>query len=178
MHNGSVGPEVHAVYPGSFDPPTNGHLDVIARAAAIFPKVTVAVVVNPQKRDPFFAIDEREEMLRACVSGFANVRVEHFRGLLANFVRAEHAQVIIKGLRVVSDFESEMSFAHMNRSLSGVDTMFLMSDSSYSFVSSSLIKEVFLQGGDISAFVPPTVLDFMQAKRSSGGTHVDLSRHR
>jgi pantetheine-phosphate adenylyltransferase len=93
-------------------------------------------------------------------------------------VRAEHAHVIIKGLRVVSDFESEMSFAHMNRSLSGVDTMFLMSDSSYSFVSSSLIKEVFLQGGDISAFVPSTVLEFMQAKRSSGGTHVDLSRHR
>jgi pantetheine-phosphate adenylyltransferase len=177
-NNGSLRSEVHAVYPGSFDPPTNGHLDVIARAAAIFPKVTVAVVVNPQKRDPFFDIGEREEMLRACVSSFANVRVEHFRGLLADFVRAEHAHVIVKGLRVISDFESEMSFAHMNRSLSGVDTMFLMSDSSYSFVSSSLIKEVFLQGGDISAFVPSTVLEFMQAKRSSGGTHVDLSRHR
>lgn len=144
---GNAPRQTHAVYPGSFDPPTNGHLDVVARAAAIFPLVTVAVVVNPQKRDPFFTLDEREEMLRACVARHPNVRVRHFRGLLADFVRDEQADVIVKGLRVVSDFESEMSFAHMNRSLSGVDTMFLMSDAGYSFVSSSLIKEVFLQGG-------------------------------
>jgi len=156
--------QVHAVYPGSFDPPTNGHLDVIARAAAIFPLVTVAVVANPQKRDPLFTLDERENIVRACVAGHPNVRVEHFRGLLADFVRDKQADVIIKGLRVVSDFESEMSFAHMNRSLSGVDTMFLMSDSSYSFVSSSLIKEVFLQGGDIRDFVPISVLELMREK--------------
>jgi pantetheine-phosphate adenylyltransferase len=166
--NGSV-PQSHAVYPGSFDPPTDGHLDVIARSAAIFPLVTVAVVVNPQKRSPLFTLDEREEMLRRCTSSYANVRVDHFRGLLADYVRSISADVIVKGLRVVSDFENEMAFAHMNRSLSNVDTMFLMSDSSYSFVSSSLIKEVFLQGGDIAKYVPEVVLEFMNTKRHAQG---------
>jgi pantetheine-phosphate adenylyltransferase len=161
---GSTSRQVHAVYPGSFDPPTNGHLAVVARTAAIFPLVTVAVVANPQKRDPLFSLDERENLVRKCVGMHPNVHVEHFRGLLADFVRDVQADVIIKGLRVVSDFESEMAFAHMNRSLSGVDTMFLMSDSSYSFVSSSLIKEVFLQGGDIADFVPISVLEFMREK--------------
>lgn len=169
----------HACCPGSFDPPTNGHLDIIERAAAIFPLVTVAVVVNPQKRDPFFSLDEREAMLRACVAAHSNVRVSHFRGLLADFVVQEKIDVIVKGLRVVSDFENEMAFAHMNRSLADVDTMFLMSDAGYSFLSSSLIKEVFLQGGDVTAFVPANVLALMQAKhRPIGGTHVDLPRHR
>jgi pantetheine-phosphate adenylyltransferase len=169
MYNGAPVPQSHAIYPGSFDPPTNGHLDVIARSAAIFPIVTVAVVVNPQKRSPHFTLDEREEMLRRCTSGLPNVRVAHFRGLLADYVRKIGAHVIVKGLRVVSDFENEMAAAHMNRSLSGVDTMFLMSDSSYSFVSSSLIKEVFLQGGDIARYVPDVVLEFMHQKRLSHG---------
>ncbi|GAC1441667.1 MAG: pantetheine-phosphate adenylyltransferase [Vulcanimicrobiaceae bacterium] len=165
MRNGAGVPQSHAIYPGSFDPPTNGHLDVIARAAAIFPLVTVAVVVNPQKRSPFFALEEREEMLRRCTNVYSNVRVDRFRGLLADFVKKHDADVIVKGLRVVSDFENEMAFAHMNRSLSNVDTMFLMSDSSYSFVSSSLIKEVFMQGGDIAKYVPDVVLEFMHHKR-------------
>jgi len=164
VRNGTQ-PQSHAVYPGSFDPPTNGHLDVIARSAAIFPLVTVAVVVNPQKRSPFFTLDEREEMLRRCTSVHPNVRVDHFRGLLADYLQSIDADVIVKGLRVVSDFENEMAFAHMNRSLSNVDTMFLMSDSSYSFVSSSLIKEVFLQGGDIAKYVPDVVLEYMHNKR-------------
>ena len=168
MQNGEP-PRAHAVYPGSFDPPTNGHLDVIARAAAIFPLVTVGVVVNPQKRNPLFTIDERDAMLRQITSAYTNVRVAHFRGLLADFVRDSKADVIVKGLRVVSDFESEMAFAHMNRSLADVDTMFLMSDSSYSFVSSSLIKEVFLQGGDISKYVPDVVLEYMLLKRHAQG---------
>jgi pantetheine-phosphate adenylyltransferase len=159
----------HAIYPGSFDPPTNGHLDVITRAAAIFPLVTVAVVVNPQKRKPAFTLEEREEMLRRCTAQHANVRVAHFSGLLADFVKKSEADVIVKGLRVVSDFESEMAFAHMNRSLSGVDTMFLMSDSAYSFVSSSLIKEVFQQGGDVHKYVPPPVLEYLQSKRHVTG---------
>jgi pantetheine-phosphate adenylyltransferase len=159
----------HAVYPGSFDPPTNGHLDVIERAAAIFTVVTVAVVVNPQKRSPLFTLDEREEMLRRSIARFDNVRVDHFRGLLAAYVAKIEADVIVKGLRVVSDFENEMAFAHMNRSLSDVDTLFMMADSSYSFVSSSLIKEVFLQGGDISKYVPEVVLESMQAKRNVHG---------
>ncbi len=159
----------HAIYPGSFDPPTNGHLDVIARASAVFTTVTVAVVVNPQKRGPYFVIDERETMLRRCTVDYPNVRVDHFRGLLADYVRKIAADVIVKGLRVVSDFENEMAFAHMNRSLTGVDTMFLMSDSSYSFVSSSLIKEVYLQGGDIARYVPDVVLEFMRSKRHANG---------
>ncbi len=162
-------PHGHAVYPGSFDPPTNGHLDVVARAAKVFATVTVAVVVNPQKRNPYFRVEERKELLRRCAAQYANVRVEHFRGLLADYVKESGADVIVKGLRVVSDFESEMAFAHMNRSLAGVDTMFLMSDSSYSFVSSSLIKEVFLQGGDISRYVPPVVLEYMNTKRHANG---------
>ncbi len=169
MDNGRPAPQGHAVYPGSFDPPTKGHLDVIARAAAIFPIVTVAVVVNPQKRSPLFTLDEREAMLRSCTAPYPNVRVDHFRGLLADYITKIAAHVIVKGLRVVSDFESEMAFAHMNRSLSDVDTMFLMSDSSYSFVSSSLIKEVFLQGGDIAKYVPDVVLACMNQKRLAHG---------
>ncbi len=159
----------HAIYPGSFDPPTNGHLDVIERAASVFSTVTVAVVVNPQKRKPHFTLDERETMLRSCAEPYVNVRVDHFRGLLADYVNRIDADVIVKGLRVVSDFENEMAFAHMNRSLTGVDTMFLMSDSSFSFVSSSLIKEVFLQGGDISKYVPDVVLGYMKHKRHANG---------
>jgi pantetheine-phosphate adenylyltransferase len=169
MLNGQNSPRSHAVYPGSFDPPTNGHLDVIARTAAVFPLVTVAVVMNPQKSAPLFSLDERETILQRCTAEYSNVRVGYFRGLLADYVSRIQAHVIVKGLRVVSDFESEMAFAHMNRSLSKVDTMFLMSDSSYSFVSSSLIKEVFLQGGDISKYVPGVVLESMEAKRLSHG---------
>lgn len=170
-----------AVYPGSFDPPTIGHLDVIARAARAFEHVTVAVVANPQKRTPYFALDEREAMLRECIGAAStNVRVDHFRGLLADYVTSLGADVIVKGLRAISDFENEMATAHMNRSLSGVDTLFLMAESSYSFVSSSLVKEVFLEGGDIAKFVPGPVLARMNHIRTAlGGTpHVDLPRHR
>jgi len=161
----TTAPGAHAVYPGSFDPPTSGHLDVVERAAVLFPLLTVAVVANPQKRDPFFTLEERELMLRECVRARPNVRVANFRGLLADFVREAGARTIVKGLRVVSDFENEMAFAHMNRALSGVDTLFLMSDARFSFISSSLIKEVYLQGGDVSSYVPSTVLDFMRDKR-------------
>jgi pantetheine-phosphate adenylyltransferase len=156
-----------AVYPGSFDPLTNGHLDVIERATHCFGEVVVAIVVNPQKRAPMFSLEEREAMLKACVARLANVRVEHFRGLLADYVRAARADVIVKGLRVVSDFESEMSAALMNRSLSNVDTLFLMSDQKYSFVSSSLVKEVFFLGGEVAALVPEPVLRVMAEKRIS-----------
>ena len=156
-----------AVYPGSFDPPTNGHLDVIERAARCFGELLVAIVVNPQKRAPMFLLEEREEMLKASVAGLANVRIEHFRGLLADYVRAARADVIVKGLRVISDFESEMSAALMNRSLSDVDTLFLMSDQKYSFVSSSLVKEVYFLGGDVAALVPEPVLRVMAEKRTN-----------
>ena len=126
-----------------------------------------AVVVNPQKREPMFTLEEREAMIRDCVKSLSNVRVEHFRGLLADYVREQRAAVIIKGLRVVSDFESEMSTALMNRALSDVDTMFLMSDQRYSFVSSSIVKEVFFLGGDVAALVPDPVMRLMAAKRAT-----------
>jgi pantetheine-phosphate adenylyltransferase len=157
---------IRAVYPGSFDPPTNGHLDVIERTARCVGELIVAIVVNPQKRDPMFALEERESMLAQSVAHLPNVRVEHFRGLLADFVKARKADVIVKGLRVVSDFENEMSTALMNRGLSDVDTFFLMSDQKYSFVSSSLVKEVFFLGGDVAALVPEAVLRVMSAKRA------------
>ena len=156
-----------AIYPGSFDPPTNGHLDVIVRASKIFAELTVAVVVNPQKREPMFSLDERKTMIAQCVEGLPNVKVEHFRGLLADYAKEKHTDVIIKGLRVVSDFESEMSTALMNRSLSDVDTMFLMSDQKYSFVSSSIVKEVFFLGGDVTALVPDPVMRFMSRRREA-----------
>ena len=166
MTNGKPMRATRAVYPGSFDPPTNGHLDVIERAARCFGELLVAIVVNPQKRAPMFSLEEREAMLKASVATLPNVRVEHFRGLLADYVRAAQADVIVKGLRVVSDFESEMSAALMNRSLSDVDTLFLMSDQKYSFVSSSLVKEVFFLGGEVGALVPEPVLRVMAEKRT------------
>lgn len=156
-----------AVYPGSFDPLTVGHLDVIERAAQIFDRVLVAVVVNPQKREPLFTLDEREMMIREAIAHVPNVQVAHFRGLLADFVRSLGANVIVKGLRVVSDFESEMSTALMNRSLSGVDTCFLPSDPRWSFVSSTLVKEVYNLGGDVTEYVPPSVLRLMRKKRQT-----------
>jgi pantetheine-phosphate adenylyltransferase len=156
-----------AIYPGSFDPMHMGHLDVIERAAAIFPRVFVAVVVNPQKREPLFTLEERKQMIVAATKHCGNVVVTDFRGLLAGFVKQIGAGVIVKGLRVVSDFENEMSTALMNRSLSGVDTVFLPSDPRYSFISSSLLKEVFFLGGEIEHYVPDAVLQLMRVKRAS-----------
>jgi pantetheine-phosphate adenylyltransferase len=167
LTNGKLERVTRAVYPGSFDPPTNGHLDVIERAAGCFGELIVAIVVNPQKRAPMFSLEERVAMLKASVARVTGVRVEHFRGLLADYVKAAEADVIVKGLRVVSDFESEMSAAMMNRSLSDVDTLFLMADHEYSFVSSSLVKEVFFLGGDVAALVPEPVLRVMAEKRNS-----------
>ena len=167
MDNGRRKAMTHALYPGSFDPPTNGHLDVIRRAAAIFGKLTVAVVVNPQKRETMFTLEERETMLRECLRDIPNASVDNFRGLLADYVKSVDADVIVKGLRVVSDFESEMSTALMNRALSKVDTMFFVSDQKYSFVSSSIVKEVFFLGGDVAKLVPEPVLRVMEQKRTN-----------
>jgi len=139
---------------------------VIRRAADVFNTLTVAVVVNPQKRETMFTVDERKAMLEECTRELLNVNVVDFRGLLADFIKLINADVIVKGLRVVSDFESEFSTALMNRSLADVDTMFLMSDAKYSFVSSSLVKEVFLLGGDVSSYVPESVLRTMNKRRS------------
>jgi pantetheine-phosphate adenylyltransferase len=160
-------PPPTAIYPGSFDPLTLGHLDVMERAAAIFPRILVAVVVNPQKREPLFTLDERKQMIVAATKHLGNVDVEDFRGLLADFATSVGAKVIVKGLRVVSDFENEMSTALMNRSLSGIDTVFVPSDPKYSFVSSSLVKEVFFLGGAIDQYVPEAVLHVLRAKRAT-----------
>jgi len=128
--------------------------------------VLVAVVVNPQKREPLFSLDERKRMIAESMRHLDNVDVTDFRGLLAHFVKAQNIDVIVKGLRVVSDFESEMSTALMNRSLSEVDTVFLPSDPRYSFVSSSLVKEVFFLGGEIEQYVPAPVLRTLHEKRA------------
>ena len=170
--NGTTGAHAPppAIYPGSFDPLTLGHLDVIERAAAIFPRVIVAVVVNPQKREPLFTLEERKQMIATSTKHLGNVEVADFRGLLATFVQTVGVGVIVKGLRVVSDFENEMSTALMNRSLSGIDTVFLPSDPRYSFISSSLVKEVFFLGGNIEQYVPVAVLPTMRAKRASRTT--------
>ncbi len=157
---------ISAIYPGSFDPLTRGHVDVIERAAQIFDRVLVAVVVNPQKREPLFSLDERKAMIVESMHHVDNVDVTDFRGLLAQFVQSLDIDVIVKGLRVVSDFESEMSTALMNRSLSKVDTVFLPSDPRYSFVSSSLVKEVFFLGGEIEQYVPWPVLQMLIGKRA------------
>ena len=133
----------------------------------MFPRVLVAVVVNPQKREPLFTIEERKQMLVAATKHLPNVDVADFRGLLADFAKRTGAGVIVKGLRVVSDFENEMSTALMNRSLSGIDTMFVPSDPKYSFVSSSLVKEVFFLGGEIDQYVPEAVLHVLRAKRAT-----------
>jgi pantetheine-phosphate adenylyltransferase len=168
VNNGSARHAI-AIYPGSFDPLTMGHMDVIGRASAIFQRVLVAVVVNPQKREPLFTLDERKTMITASINDaeLTNVDVTDFRGLLADFVRAKNVDVIVKGLRFVSDFENEMSTALMNRSLSGVDTVFMPSDPRYSFISSSMVKEVFFLGGTIDEYVPLAVLRTMRDKRNA-----------
>jgi pantetheine-phosphate adenylyltransferase len=153
---------VSAIYPGSFDPLTLGHVDVIERAAHIFDRVLVAVVVNPQKREPMFPLEERKRMIVESMRHVPNIDVAGFRGLLAHFVQEQRIDIIVKGLRVVSDFESEMSTALMNRSLSGVETMFMPSDPRYSFISSSLVKEVFFLGGEIEHYVPVPVLSALR----------------
>ncbi|KGG81130.1 pantetheine-phosphate adenylyltransferase [Caloranaerobacter azorensis] len=145
------------VYPGSFDPVTNGHLDIIERCSKKFEKVIVAVLNNPSKK-PMFTVEERVELLRAVTKGYENVEVDSFSGLLVEYVKKKNVSFIIKGLRAVSDFEYEMQMAMMNRALdNSVETLFLMTNSKYSFLSSSLVKEVAKLNGDISDIVPKEV---------------------
>src|SRR5690606_36935967 len=145
-----------AVCPGSFDPVTNGHLDIIGRASRIVDEVIVAVLVNESKLG-LFSIDERLELLRAVTTGYENVQVESFRGLLVDFCRARNATVVVKGLRAVSDFDYELQMAQMNFGLAGVETLFMPTSPQNSFISSSLVKDVAKWGGDVSAHVPDVV---------------------
>jgi len=154
-----------AVYPGSFDPVTFGHLDIVRRAAHYFTRLIVAVVTNPNKR-PMFAQDQRVALLRDVCADIPNVEVDGFSGLLVDYVRKRQADLIVKGLRIVSDFEYEFSMAVLNRKQrGGVDTMFVPASIEFAYVSSSSVKEVFRLGGDVSDFVPPVVLRAMQRLR-------------
>ncbi|ADB33823.1 pantetheine-phosphate adenylyltransferase [Kribbella flavida DSM 17836] len=152
-----------AVFPGTFDPPTNGHLDVIARASAAFDEVIVAAGVN-QAKQRLFGDDERVAMLTEIAQPFGNVTVATFEGLLVDYCRSVDAQVIVKGLRSGSDYDYELRMAQMNRRLSGVDTLFLPTAPDHGYVSSSLVKEIAKLGGPVDAFLPPAVHSRLLAK--------------
>lgn len=157
-----------AVYPGSFDPPTKGHLDIIQRGAAIFDEVIVAVLNNSSKKC-VFTLEERVELLRDCVKDIENVKVESFSGLLIDYCNKEHISAIIRGLRAVSDFEYELQMAQMNRSLNkNVETIFLTTSTKYSFLSSSIVKEVAKYNGDISNLVSENVEKALNEKLGKG----------
>lgn len=152
------------IYPGSFDPLHNGHLDVVRRAARIFDEVIVAVASNEGKR-PLFTVDERYELVRVAVQELPNVRAEHFDGLLVNYVLDRGACAVVRGLRAVSDFEFEFQLALMNRKLNErVETLFLTPKDTYTFVSSRLVKEIARLGGDVTPFVPENVSRALRVK--------------
>ncbi len=160
-----------AVYPGSFDPMTNGHLDVVARAAAVFDRVVFAVLVNPRKSEPIFPTDVRLAVIREAVDECcpadvaARIDVESFDGLTVEFCRRRGANFVVRGLRAISDFESELQMAHMNRKLDAeVDTVFFMSALEHSYLSSSLVKEIATFGGDVTQMVPAAVARRLTAR--------------
>jgi pantetheine-phosphate adenylyltransferase len=153
-----------AVYPGSFDPLTNGHVDIITRGARIFDRIIVAILINAEKA-PLFSMDERLKITREVFKEFPNVEVDTFDGLLVDYVERRHAQVIVRGLRAVSDFEFEFQMALMNRRLNGkIETVFMMPAEQYSYISSRLIKEVFALGGRVHGLVPDTVEERLRQK--------------
>jgi len=151
------------VCPGSFDPVTNGHLDVIGRASKLYDEVVVAVLIN-QSKEGLFSVDERLEMLREVTKELGNIDVQSFEGLIVDFCRERDIPAIIKGLRAVSDFDYELQMAQMNNSLSGVETLFVATSPLYCFLTSSLVKEVATYGGDVSGLVPAAVLDRLRDK--------------
>ena len=157
--------ETRAIYPGTFDPLTNGHLDLIARGAKILDHLTVAILRNSEKGTPLFSVPEREEMIREATSGFANVSVATFDGLLVDFARRDGATAVLRGIRAISDYEYEFQMAMMNRKLDPeLETLFMMPAEKYTYVSSRLIKGVFRLGGDVSALVPPLVMERLRTK--------------
>lgn len=154
-----------AVCPGSFDPITNGHLDVIERASGLFDEVVIAVLVNNSKTG-LFSIDERIDMITESVQHHKNVKVDTWSGLLVDYCRAHNIAAIVKGLRAVSDFDYELQMAQMNLQLKGVDTLLMATKPAYSFLSSSLVREIARYGGDVSNLVPPRVLKDLESKAS------------
>lgn len=157
-----------AVCPGSFDPVTNGHLDIVQRASNLFDEVVVAVLIN-KKKQGMFTVDERIALLKQVTADYPNVVVDSFHGLLVDFCRDRGIQAIVKGLRAVSDFDYELQMAQMNYQLSGVDTVFVSTNPLYSYLSSSLIKEVATYGGDVSNLVPGVVNDRLLARVADTG---------
>jgi pantetheine-phosphate adenylyltransferase len=151
------------VCPGSFDPVTNGHLDIIGRAAGLYDEVVVAVLVNITKKC-LFTVDERVDMLREVTRDYGNVRVDRFQGLLVDFCAANGITAVVKGLRAVSDFEYEMQMAQMNYRMAKVETLFMTTNPQYSFLRSSLIREIASYGGDVSGLVPDSVLTALRAR--------------
>ena len=153
-----------ALCPGSFDPVTNGHIDIIGRVAKLYDEVVVAVFVN-QSKSSMFSVEERLDMLTEVTAGYPNVVIDTFEGLVVDYCRVHDIPVIVKGLRAVSDFDYELQMAQMNRGLAGVDTLFMPTNPEYSFLASSLVKEIAKWGGDVSSLVPPTVLTRLKERR-------------
>lgn len=160
---------LHAVYPGSFDPLTYGHLDLVQRALRLFDRVTVAIMTNPRKENSaLFSIEERLELVRESTAHLPGVEVDSFSGLLVDYLNHKGANIIVKGLRAISDFEYELQMAHLNRQLSpGVETIFVMSAARWAYVSSSMVKEIARYGGDVSSLVPPASARALRQKYSS-----------
>ena len=160
---------VKALYPGTFDPPTNGHVDLIQRGAKIFDQLTVAILVNPVK-NPLFTVEERVEMLQEVATAIGNVTVATFDGMMVDFARQQGATAVLRGIRAISDYEHEFQMALMNRRLAPeIETVFLQPAGRYSFVSSRMVKEVFSFGGDVTGLVPPNVLKRLRARINGGG---------
>ncbi len=156
--------QVTAIYPGTFDPITNGHLDIITRGVRLFDRIVVALLKNADK-EPLLPLAERMEIVRAVVARFPNVTVESFDGLLVDYARDRGAQAIVRGLRALSDFEYEFQMALMNRRLEpGVETVFMMPSETYSYVSSRLVREVVRLGGDVKGLVPEEVIAHLRAR--------------
>lgn len=157
---------VNVIYPGTFDPVTNGHLDLIQRASRLFGHVTVAVAASPSKQ-PLFTLDERVELLRQSVAALPNVTVIGFKGLLVDLAKAQNATALLRGVRGVTDFDYEHQLANMNRRLMPeLETVFLTPSEQWSFISSTLVREIALHGGDVSEFVPAAVLDVLRHKQT------------
>lgn len=161
-----------AIYPGSFDPVTNGHLDIIERGCKLFDEIIISILINPEKK-PFFTVEERREMLNEVLTsinkGDCEVTIDSFEGLLVNYAVAQHANVIVRGIRAISDYEYEFQMALMNRRLEpDIETVFMMPAETYSYVSSRLVKEVFQLGGTVEGLVPPAVEKRMKEKMKRG----------
>jgi pantetheine-phosphate adenylyltransferase len=153
-----------AVYPGTFDPVTNGHIDLVERSLRIFGELIIAIAANPKKQ-PLFSLEERVDMFKAVTTHYKNIKIEGFDGLLVDYVKQKKAAAIVRGLRAISDFEYEMQMALMNRRFDNtIETVFMMPNETYSFITSTIVKEAAGYGGDVSTLVPPVVLERLKKK--------------